>query len=124
MDCVFCKIINGELSCKKLYEDDYVIAILDNHPSADGHTLIIPKKHYDDIMDIDDETILHINDTAKKITPILMERIEAEAISIRVNYGTTQAIKHYHMHLLPNYGIKKGYMTEEEAYQRLKDRIQ
>ena len=98
MECLFCKMIQGEVPCKKIYEDEKVIAILDLYPDSDCHTLIIPKKHFEDLMTIDEETLLHINEVAKKLIPILMDKAKAKAISTRVNYGTSQAIKHFHMH--------------------------
>ena len=116
MDCIFCKIVNGEIPSKKIYEDDYVIAILDLNPAVDGHTLIIPKKHVVDMMDIDEETLMHVYDTAKKLTPILMNKLNKTAMSLRVNYGDSQEIKHFHMHLLPNYGLDKPTLSQEEVY--------
>lgn len=121
MDCLFCKMINGDIPCKKIYEDNEVIAILDLHPSCDGHTLIIPKKHSKDMMEIDNDTLLHIYNVAQKLAPKLIEKMHATAFSIRINYGDTQEIKHFHMHLLPNYGIKKAKLTQEETYEILKD---
>lgn len=121
MDCLFCKMIKGEIPCKKIYEDDTVIAILDLYPDADGHTLIIPKKHIEDMMDLDNDTLLKINEVAKKLTPILMKKMKAKAFSTRVNFGTSQAIKHYHMHLLPNFHVKACTINQEKAYEILKD---
>ena len=121
MDCLFCKMIDGSIPTKKIYEDDYVIAILDLHPSANCHTLVIPKKHYTDLLEIDNETINHINNAAKKIIPVIMEKTNAKALSTRVNYGETQEIKHYHLHLLPDYGLKKCTMTQNDAWELLKD---
>lgn len=121
MNCLFCKMISGEIPCKKIYEDNQVIAILDLHPSSDGHTLIIPKKHYDDMLAIDNDMLIHIYNVAQKLTPILIKKMNASALSIRINYGDTQEIKHFHMHLLPNYGIKKAKLTQDEAYEILKD---
>jgi histidine triad (HIT) family protein len=120
-DCLFCKMVKGEIPCKKIYEDDKVMAILDLHPSADGHTLIIPKEHFTDFYDIDDETLTHIYGVAKKLAPILIDKIQAKSLSLRINYGDTQEIKHFHMHLLPNYGIKKCTMSQNEAWEILKD---
>ena len=99
MDCLFCKIIKGEIDSKKIYEDDKVIAILDAFPNVDGHTLIIPKVHYEDFLAMPNDLIGHINEVVKKISPILIKEMNAEAFSLRVNYGKTQAIKHYHLHL-------------------------
>ena len=106
MECLFCKIINGEVPSKKLYEDDKVIVILDAYPNVDGHTLIIPKVHYDTFMDLPDDLVLHINNIAKKYTSYLMEKLDAKELSVHINYGNSQKIKHYHMHLLPNYGMR------------------
>ncbi|CCY88866.1 histidine triad (HIT) protein [Mycoplasma sp. CAG:956] len=123
MECLFCKMIKGEIPCKKIYEDEKVIAILDLYPDSDCHTLIIPKKHIEDLNAIDDETLLHINKVAKKLIPVLMDKAKAEALSTRVNFGTSQAIKHYHMHLLPNFHIKPCTVSQEQAYKLLKDAI-
>ena len=121
MDCLFCKMVEGSIPTKKVYEDDYVIAILDLNPSANCHTLVIPKKHYEDLIEIDNETLIHINDAAKKIIPVLIDKTNAKSLSTRVNYKDTQLIKHYHLHLLPDYGIKKCNMTQDEAWELLKD---
>ena len=76
-DCLFCKIKDGLVDSYKIYEDDIVIAILDAYPDVDGHTLIIPKKHYTDYQSIDDKTLVHINQVAKKLGVTLMEKFEA-----------------------------------------------
>ena len=120
-NCIFCKILNGEIPSKKIYEDENVIVILDLHPACDGHSLIIPKKHITDMIEIDNQTVTQIFDVAKKLTPILMDKVNATAMSLRVNYGDSQEIKHFHMHLLPNYQYKKPSMTQEEVYEILKD---
>ena len=121
MDCLFCKMIKGEIPCKKIYEDDLVIGILDLYPDSDGHTLIIPKTHYEDLTKIPDELLIHINDVVNDIMPTLMAKMKAKSFSTRVNYGESQAIKHYHMHLLPNYHMKPVTIKQEEAYEILKD---
>lgn len=120
-NCIFCKIINGEIPSKKIYEDDDVIVILDLHPACDGHSLIIPKKHVTDMIEIDDDTVNKVWNTAKKLTPILMDKVNATAMSLRVNYGNSQEVKHFHMHLLPDYQYKKPSMSQEEVYGLLKD---
>ena len=102
MDCLFCKIIKGEIHSKKVYEDDLVIAILDAYPNVDGHTLIIPKKHYDDFKDLDDKIIAHIFNITKKLEDIYASKLNYSAISYLWNYKDSQVIKHFHLHMLPN----------------------
>ena len=60
-DCIFCKLANGEIPTKTVYEDDVVHVFMDANPNADGHMLIVPKKHYEDFIELDDETIKHIH---------------------------------------------------------------
>lgn len=106
MECLFCKIVNGEVPSLKLYEDDLVMVIMDAYPNVDGHTLIIPKKHYDTFMDLPSDLLIHINEISKKYTEHIMKKLKAKELSICVNYGNAQKIKHYHMHLLPNFGLR------------------
>ena len=108
MDCIFCKIINGEIPCLKVYEDEIVLAFLDINPDCDGHTLIIPKKHFTDLDDIDSETLTRINLAAKKIKKLLEEKLSCEGISLLQNNGFVQEVKHYHLHLKPYYKDKKA----------------
>ncbi len=119
MECLFCKIINGEVPTLKLYEDDLVMVIMDAYPNVDGHTLIIPKKHYDTFMDLPSDLVVHINEIAKKYTKHIMERLNAKELSICVNYGNAQKIKHYHMHLLPNHGTRSE-LEVTKVYEVLK----
>ncbi len=118
MECLFCKIIKGEVPSYKLYEDDKVMVIMDAYPNVDGHTLIIPKEHYDTLMDLPDELVLHINKIAKMYIKNNMEKLNAKELSVCINYGNSQKIKHYHMHLLPNYGTR-ATRDIEEVYKEL-----
>ena len=120
MECLFCKIVKGEVPTLKLYEDEKVIVIMDVYPDVDGHTLIIPKEHYDTMMEIPDELVLHINKIAKKYTTHIMEKLNAKELSTHVNYGNSQKIKHYHMHLLPNFGLR-ATQDFESIYEVLKN---
>ena len=107
MDCLFCKIIHKEVEATILYEDDLVMVIMDAFPDVDGHLLILPKKHYSDFKEVPDEVLLHINKVAQKYTDILMQKLNKKALTLLVNYGDAQQVKHYHLHLLPNF-IEKG----------------
>ena len=107
MDCLFCKIINGDIPCFKIYENDDVLAFLDINPDTDGHTLIIPKKHFTDLDDIDLKTLESINKASKEIKKMLEEKLGCIGISLLQNNGSCQEVKHYHLHLKPYYeGIK------------------
>ena len=74
MDCIFCKIIKGEIPSYTIYEDEIVKVFLDISPVSNGHCLIIPKKHFENIIDIDLETLNHIDKVTKKLYPILKEK--------------------------------------------------
>ena len=100
---IFCRIINGEIPSYTIYEDDIVKVFLDVNPKSNGHTLIIPKKHYKDLDDIDLNTLNHIMKIAKKIKKLLEERLNPKGIMLVQNNGSLQEVKHYHLHLVPDY---------------------
>ena len=104
MDCIFCKIANGEIPSKKLYEDDLVMVIMDVNPIVDGHSLIIPKNHYTDYMELDDEITNHIFNVAKNMGNKLISKLNVKSVTLLINYGDDQKVKHYHLHLLPDFG--------------------
>ena len=103
MDCLFCKINNGDIPSYTIYENDYVRCFLDINPIEAGHTLIIPKKHYKDLDDIDLETLNHIMKVAKDIKLRIEERLNPDGIRLLQNNGILQEVKHYHLHLIPAY---------------------
>ena len=123
MDCIFCKIIKGEIPSKVLYEDELVKVIMDVNPTVDGHALIIPKKHYTDYLELDQNITTHIWDEAKKMGPSIMDKLKAKSLTLLVNFGDDQQVKHFHMHLLPNFGTmeSKATKTSEEIFSILKD---
>lgn len=120
-ECIFCKIINGDIPSKKLYEDDKVLVILDVNPKVDGHSLVIPKEHVTDFMEISDDLLAHVYKVAREVSKTLMIKLDATALTLGVNYGDSQVVKHFHLHLLPNYEIKKASMSLEEVYSILKE---
>lgn len=119
---VFCKIINGELPANVVYENDDAISIMDANPYMPGHLLIIPKRHYTTILDMDDEVIVNIHEIAKMLIPKMEERYpNIESVKIVVNYGEEQKVKHYHMHLIPLYkGNNQPNFTQEEFCEIIK----
>lgn len=128
MNCIFCKIVNNESPSYTVYEDEIVKVFLNINPSSDGHLLIVPKKHFTDLNDIDLDTLNHINVVAKKMYKLLKEKFNCDGLTIAQNNGYGQEIKHYHMHLTPRYNndsIEVIYPKEKkdikEIYNILKD---
>jgi histidine triad (HIT) family protein len=118
---IFCKIINGEIPSYKLYEDEYVLAFLDINPQTNGHTLIIPKKHYLDIDDITNETLEHIEETARYIKKLLTNKLNCNGITFVQNNGNCQEVKHYHLHVIPQYQKEQDLREVMDIYNILKD---
>lgn len=104
--CVFCKIASGEFSSHKIYEDEKVLAILDLSQATKGHTLVMPKKHYENIFDLDEETSKHLFNVVRIISKHYNE-IDKNIVGINLlnNNGSAagQTVMHYHMHILPRY---------------------
>ncbi len=118
---IFCKIVNGEIPAYKIYEDETVLCFLDINPDTNGHCLIIPKKHYLDVSDIDLETINHIFETTKKIKKLLEEKLHIDGLTLIQNNGVVEEVKHFHLHLKPFYIEKRGILPIEEVYKILKE---
>ena len=119
MDCLFCKINNNEIPSKTVYEDDIVKVIMDINPQSNGHLLIIPKTHFNDFTEINDDTLIHINRVSVKMKELLSERLNPDGFVLTVNYGITQIIKHYHMHIIPVYKEKKEIVDIETIFKKL-----
>lgn len=120
-NCIFCKILKGEIPSKRLYEDDKVIVIMDVNPKVDGHSLVIPKEHVVDFKEVNDELLTHMFDVARMMTDKLMTKLDAKAITLGINYGDSQMVKHLHLHLLPNFEVKEASMSVDEVYDILKE---
>ena len=102
-DCIFCKIIKGEIPGFKVYEDDHVFAFADINPINTGHTLIIPKKHAKNIWEMDDEQMSAVHHAAKKIAFAIKEAFNPDGIAcLQLNgKAVNQVVMHYHYHLIP-----------------------
>ncbi|MFA5178257.1 MAG: HIT family protein [Candidatus Paceibacterota bacterium] len=103
MDCIFCKIINKEIPCFKVYEDDFVLAFLDINPVAPGHTLIIPKKHFENIFENQEEYLKRIILVAQKISQKIKKEGIGEGVNLYQANGSTaeQVVPHFHLHVIP-----------------------
>lgn len=119
MNCLFCNIINDPSNSKIVYEDDVVLAMLDIYPECEGHTLIIPKKHYTDINEVPNEVLIHMYDVAKKIGAKLMDKLNKPGLTYIINYGDKQAIKHIHLHVITGFK-EKNQRSVDEIYEILK----
>ncbi len=130
-DCIFCKIIAGEIPCYKLYEDDATFAFMDINPANDGHALVIPKDHAKDVHAVSDDSISRTVITAKKIATAVEKSISPTGINLVQCNGPAagQSVFHFHMHVLPrregdelklNWGLKPGDM---DAIGKLADKI-
>ena len=120
-DCLFCKIVSGDIPSYKIYEDEVVIAFLDINPDSNGHTLIIPKKHYLDMNDIPLDTLTHIFKVAKELKNKLDKKLNTEGLTFIQNNGDIQEVKHFHLHLKPYYK-NNDIKSVQEVYEILKDR--
>jgi histidine triad (HIT) family protein len=105
-NCIFCKIVKGEIPCQKLYENDSVLAFLDIGPVNKGHALVIPKKHYESLFDIPDDSLTLIAKAAKKVAKAVMQATQAEGLNLlQNNYKVAgQLVPHAHFHIIPRFG--------------------
>ena len=128
-NCIFCKIIGGEIPSNTIYEDDEFKVILDASPASKGHALILPKEHYADIYEIDEKTAGHAMQLAKKLAKHMTDVLKCDGFNIVQNNGECagQTVFHFHMHLIPRYngdsvGITwtPGTLTDEAKEEILK----
>ena len=105
MKDIFCRIIDGEIPSSKVYEDDDVLAILDISQTTKGHTLVMPKKHYDDFLSTPPETLHKVLDVAQRIGQAEMAILGAQGVNILTNVGPVagQSVIHFHVHVIPRY---------------------
>lgn len=103
--CLFCKIINKEIPSKIIYEDDDFISFLDISQLTKGHCLVLPKKHYENIFDLDPKVGAKLFIVTTKIAKLLKQKLQCEGINVINNSGTIagQTVMHFHLHLLPRY---------------------
>jgi Diadenosine tetraphosphate (Ap4A) hydrolase and other HIT family hydrolases len=104
-DCIFCKIVAGELPAAKVYEDDRTLAFMDISPWTHGHALVIPKAHSKDLGEIAEDDLAAVAATAKRVAGLQKERLGAEGVNLLNSYGAAawQTVFHFHMHVIPRY---------------------
>ena len=122
-DCIFCKIANGEIPSRTLYEDDQFRVILDLGPATKGHALILPKEHAADIFEISEETASGVLVLAKRMAVKMTQKLHCDGMNLVQNNGEAagQTVPHFHLHMIPRYhndGEKinwiPGKCTQEE----------
>ena len=104
-NCIFCKIANGEIPSKTLYEDEEFRVIHDLAPATKGHALILPKSHYKNLYELPDETAAKVMKLAKKMATTMTEKLGCDGFNIVQNNNEVagQTVFHFHMHLIPRY---------------------
>lgn len=104
-NCIFCKLANGEIPTRTLYEDDEFRIILDTGPLTKGHALILPKKHAENIFELDEETVKKAYQLAKQFGAKMIVALKADGMNILQNNGSAagQSVFHFHIHLIPRY---------------------
>ncbi len=102
-DTIFSKIIRREIPAQIVYEDEHTLAFLDIAPVAPGHTLVIPKKYFRNIFDVDEETLAAVMETVRKITPAVRDAVSAKGVQINSNHEAEagQIVFHLHFHIIP-----------------------
>ena len=122
-NCIFCKLANGEIPTATLCEDDDFRVILDAGPAAKGHALILPKEHYANLYELDDEVAAKVLPLAKKMITKLTDILGCDGYNLVQNNGEAagQTVFHFHLHMIPRYkddGVgltwKMGELTEED----------
>ncbi|MEA3322296.1 MAG: HIT family protein [Bacillota bacterium] len=110
-DCIFCKIIDGDIPAAKVYEDEHVLAFLDISQVTKGHTLVIPKVHKENIYELTPEIAENLFKVVPKIASSIKEQFEPIGLNLLNNNGEAagQSVFHYHLHIIPRYGKGDGF---------------
>lgn len=125
-NCIFCKIANGEIPSKTLYEDDNFRVILDLGPATKGHALVLPKEHYANLYELPEETAGEAMKLAKRMVMKMTESLGCEGFNLVQNNGDLagQTVFHFHMHMIPRYqadGQKIGWKPQEISQEELEE---
>ena len=104
-NCIFCKIANKEIPGKIVYEDDLCLAFLDLSQTTNGHTLVVPKTHYQNILDVDKEVLSHLIKVTKKLTNQIITNLDAKGANVLTNANEVagQTVMHFHIHIIPRH---------------------
>lgn len=105
MDCIFCKIVRGEIPCEKVYEDDKALAFMDINPLSDGHLLILPKTHAATVHDISETDFLAVMSAVHRVARAVKRALGPEGINLMQLNGkaANQMVPHLHVHIVPRW---------------------
>lgn len=125
-DCLFCNIVKGKIPSYKVYEDENTLAILDINPVNKGHTLVLPKDHYINILDVPEQILIATMQSVKKVADMLSRYAEGVNVNHNANKAAGQIVDHLHFHVIPRYmqdGLElwkgRGPYAKDEALQIL-----
>ena len=124
-NCVFCKIARDEAQASRVYEDAEVMAFLDARPVNEGHTLVVSKKHYENIFEIPDEELGNLFKIVKKVASAVLQGESADGIRIVQNNGSAarQNIFHFHVHIIPEHEDQESHWHRESPQQAELDKV-
>lgn len=121
-DCLFCKIIAGDIPSTKIYEDEHVFAFMDIGPLTKGHTLLIPKEHVANVFEMSEDVASHLFSVAPKIANAINETFKPVGMNLLNNNGEAagQSVFHFHLHFIPRYdetdGFKATWNTKQDEF--------
>ncbi len=124
-DCLFCKMVAGQIPVTKIYEDEVVLAFLDIGPISDGHTLVIPKQHFEKLHDCPSELLGEVGSRLGKIAGAVTAAMNSEGYNVLCNNGRAagQLIEHLHFHIIPR-NTKDGVFDRWPAYEYEQGKIE
>ncbi len=125
-DCIFCKIVEGQIPCYKVFEDEEVLAFLDITPATKGHTLIIPKAHFENIFDIPEGLLARISKVAQILAQEFENKLKADGFNLiqSSKEHAQQEVDHFHMHLLPRYAGDKMDLWKTKKDHPIEDNLE
>lgn len=112
MECIFCRIRDGQIPSTRVYEDDKTLAFMDINPVNDGHLLVVPKVHAETIFDISPTDLIAVSTTVKKVADAIHEALRPDGLSLYQANGAaaSQVVPHFHLHVIPRWkGDDKGF---------------
>ncbi len=110
-NCIFCKIAQHEIPGKIIYEDEQCMAFLDLSQATNGHTLVIPKKHFANVLEVDEDTLAHMMKVVQKVAKEIEKKMNAKGFNIITNMNEIagQSVHHFHIHIIPRYQEDEGF---------------